>query len=239
MPRAPRNFSMAASSPTPRRKRAARSVCRRRCCARRARCVPRSRARWRRARSSIRTQESPPPSPASPGLKPDEDGNPVGRVCIAVAQRGFPTRDLERNYPDVGREAIRERAVADALRAMTEVLASVPGCGMKADGEAQAAWRARRISLASTAQQALVFAPGGRSVAGAILAVELHRDVAGFAQRCGKRPDPGARIRYIGLGDELHVTLLQPKLAGESRVPCRSGAGNAEGNYGSAGARVW
>ena len=58
------------------------------------------------------------------GPEPDEDGNPVGRVCIAVARRGFPTRDLERNYPDVGREAIRERAVADALRAMTEALAS-------------------------------------------------------------------------------------------------------------------
>ena len=30
------------------------------------------------------------------------------------------------NYPDVGRDAIRERAVADALRAMTQALASVP-----------------------------------------------------------------------------------------------------------------
>ena len=60
------------------------------------------------------------------GPQPDEDGNPVGRVCIAVARRGLPTRDLERNYPDVGRDAIRERAVADALRAMTQALASVP-----------------------------------------------------------------------------------------------------------------
>jgi nicotinamide-nucleotide amidase len=59
------------------------------------------------------------------GPEPDEDGNPVGRVCIAVARRGFPTRDLERHYPDIGRDAIRERAVADALRAMTEALASV------------------------------------------------------------------------------------------------------------------
>lgn len=59
------------------------------------------------------------------GPEPDEDGNPVGRVCIAVARRGFPTRDIERNYPDVGRDAIRERAVADALRAMTEALAAV------------------------------------------------------------------------------------------------------------------
>ena len=60
---------------------------------------------------------------AGPG--PDEDGNPVGRVCIAVARRGFPARDVERHYPDIGRDAIRRRAVADALRAMTEALASV------------------------------------------------------------------------------------------------------------------
>ena len=60
------------------------------------------------------------------GPEPDEDGNPVGRVCIAVARRGLPTRDLERHYSDLGRDAIRRRAVADALRAMTEVLATVP-----------------------------------------------------------------------------------------------------------------
>jgi nicotinamide-nucleotide amidase len=62
------------------------------------------------------------------GPEPDEDGNPVGRVCIAVARRGFPTRDFERHYdPDIGRDAIRACAVADAFRAMmTEVLASVP-----------------------------------------------------------------------------------------------------------------
>ena len=59
------------------------------------------------------------------GPEPDEDGNPVGRVCIAVARRGFPTCDLERHYPDVGRDAIRARAVADALRAMTEALTSI------------------------------------------------------------------------------------------------------------------
>ena len=59
------------------------------------------------------------------GPEPDEDGNPVGRVCIAVARRGFPAREFERHYPNIGRDAIRERAVADALRAMTEALASV------------------------------------------------------------------------------------------------------------------
>lgn len=59
------------------------------------------------------------------GPEPDDDGNPVGRVCIAVARRGFATRDLERNYPNEGRDAIRNRAAADALRAMTEALGSV------------------------------------------------------------------------------------------------------------------
>jgi nicotinamide-nucleotide amidase len=49
------------------------------------------------------------------GPSPDEDGNPVGRVCIAVARRGFPASHLERDYGDIGREAVRERAMADAL----------------------------------------------------------------------------------------------------------------------------
>jgi nicotinamide-nucleotide amidase len=49
------------------------------------------------------------------GPAPDEDGSPVGRVCIAVARRGFPAGELERDYGDLGREAVRERAMADAL----------------------------------------------------------------------------------------------------------------------------
>ena len=59
------------------------------------------------------------------GPEPDEDGNPVGRVCIAVARRGGPVRAFERHYPDEGRDAIRKRAVADALNAMGQALASV------------------------------------------------------------------------------------------------------------------
>jgi len=59
------------------------------------------------------------------GPERDEDDNPVGRVCIAVAVRGQPARCLERNYENAGRDGIRERAVADALNAMTEALASV------------------------------------------------------------------------------------------------------------------
>lgn len=59
------------------------------------------------------------------GPEPDEDGNPVGKVCIAIARRGFPARDFERNYGDIGRDTIRERAVADALRALCEAAASI------------------------------------------------------------------------------------------------------------------
>jgi nicotinamide-nucleotide amidase len=59
------------------------------------------------------------------GPEPDDDGNPVGRVCIAVARRGQPTRDFERHYGDIGRDVIRQRAVADALRALCEAAASM------------------------------------------------------------------------------------------------------------------
>ena len=52
------------------------------------------------------------------GPEPDEDGNPVGLVCIAVGRRGEPARDFERRYGEIGRDAIRERAVADAVTAM-------------------------------------------------------------------------------------------------------------------------
>jgi nicotinamide-nucleotide amidase len=59
------------------------------------------------------------------GPEPDEDGNPVGRICMAVAVRGRPARCFERNYGDIGRDAVRQRAVADALIAMTEALGTV------------------------------------------------------------------------------------------------------------------
>jgi nicotinamide-nucleotide amidase len=44
----------------------------------------------------------------------DEDGNPVGRVCIALACAGR-TREFEHDYGNPGREAVQERAMADAL----------------------------------------------------------------------------------------------------------------------------
>ncbi len=50
------------------------------------------------------------------GPEPDEDGNPVGRVCIAVARRDGPTECLERNYGALERDEIRARAIADTLQ---------------------------------------------------------------------------------------------------------------------------
>jgi nicotinamide-nucleotide amidase len=65
------------------------------------------------------------------GPEPDDDGNPVGRVCIAVARRGlatqdFETQDFERNYGAIERDDIRRRAVADALSALIEAAAARP-----------------------------------------------------------------------------------------------------------------
>jgi nicotinamide-nucleotide amidase len=57
------------------------------------------------------------------GPEPDEDGNPVGLVCLAVARRGSLMRDLERNYGDIGRDAVRRCAVADALASLMEIVA--------------------------------------------------------------------------------------------------------------------
>ena len=55
------------------------------------------------------------------GPSPDEDGNPVGLVFIAVARRGFPTTYLARDYGNIGRDAVRESAIADALAALSRV----------------------------------------------------------------------------------------------------------------------
>jgi nicotinamide-nucleotide amidase len=49
------------------------------------------------------------------GPAKDEDGNPVGLVYIAVARTSFPSSVVERNYGDVGRDAVREHAMIDAL----------------------------------------------------------------------------------------------------------------------------
>ena len=46
---------------------------------------------------------------------------PVGLVHFGLAARGRPTRHLERRYGDLGRTAVRRRAVEDALRLLEEV----------------------------------------------------------------------------------------------------------------------
>lgn len=50
------------------------------------------------------------------GPDPDEDGNPVGLVCIAVARRGHASSHLERTYGDLGRDTVRACAMSDALQ---------------------------------------------------------------------------------------------------------------------------
>lgn len=56
------------------------------------------------------------------GPDPDEDANPVGLVCIAVARDGRAPLDIERNYGDIGREKVQEHAMADALAELTRWL---------------------------------------------------------------------------------------------------------------------
>jgi nicotinamide-nucleotide amidase len=65
------------------------------------------------------------------GPDPDEDGNPVGLVCIAIARVDGDTVHLERRYGDLGREAVQERAMADALAALIHVV--------ETDGDSDAA----------------------------------------------------------------------------------------------------
>jgi nicotinamide-nucleotide amidase len=56
------------------------------------------------------------------GPAKDEDGNPVGLVYIAVARTSFPSSVVERNYGDVGRDAVREHAMIDALLELGRLL---------------------------------------------------------------------------------------------------------------------
>lgn len=56
------------------------------------------------------------------GPEPDEDGNPVGLVCIAVARKGAAPVRTEKRYGEIGREAIQERAMADALTELIDAM---------------------------------------------------------------------------------------------------------------------
>jgi nicotinamide-nucleotide amidase len=56
------------------------------------------------------------------GPDTDEDGNPVGLVCIAVARTSSPPSVFERRYGDIGRDAVREQAMIDALCELERLL---------------------------------------------------------------------------------------------------------------------
>jgi len=52
------------------------------------------------------------------GPEPDDDGNPVGRVYIAAARRGRKVECLRKDYGAIGRDAVRQAAIADAIAAL-------------------------------------------------------------------------------------------------------------------------
>ncbi len=56
------------------------------------------------------------------GPDKDEDGNPVGLVSIAVARHGFASSHISKKYDAKGRNAIREMAMADALRELQRLV---------------------------------------------------------------------------------------------------------------------
>jgi len=56
------------------------------------------------------------------GPDPDEDGNSVGLVCIAVARNDGQPRHVEKQYGKIGRNNVQERAMADALAELIRVL---------------------------------------------------------------------------------------------------------------------
>lgn len=58
------------------------------------------------------------------GSEPDEDGNPVGLVCIVAMPQGGPPIQIEKRYGDIGRDAIQEQAMADALTAIIAAIAT-------------------------------------------------------------------------------------------------------------------
>lgn len=55
------------------------------------------------------------------GPDPDEDGNPVGRVCIAIARSGRAPITIEKQYGDLGRGDIQSHAMAEALHELIRV----------------------------------------------------------------------------------------------------------------------
>jgi nicotinamide-nucleotide amidase len=56
------------------------------------------------------------------GPSKDDDGNPVGLVCLAVAREGRSPLVAERHYGDIGRDDVRARAIEDALLQLRQAL---------------------------------------------------------------------------------------------------------------------
>jgi nicotinamide-nucleotide amidase len=56
------------------------------------------------------------------GPDPDEDGNPVGLVCIAVGRDRCGPSHVDRKYGELGRENVQELAMADALAELIRCL---------------------------------------------------------------------------------------------------------------------
>jgi nicotinamide-nucleotide amidase len=60
------------------------------------------------------------------GPSRDEDGNPVGLVYFARLRRGGQPIEAERQFGDIGRGAIRYRAIAEAMALLVATLAVDP-----------------------------------------------------------------------------------------------------------------
>jgi nicotinamide-nucleotide amidase len=56
------------------------------------------------------------------GPEPDEDGNPVGYLCLASARNGTGPIELECRLGDIGRDQIIEIAVERALSLLERVM---------------------------------------------------------------------------------------------------------------------
>lgn len=67
------------------------------------------------------------------GPEPDEDGNPVGLIHIAAAARDGQTCRAEIRSPETSRAANRERALAEALTLLADVVANIPANGRRAE----------------------------------------------------------------------------------------------------------
>jgi nicotinamide-nucleotide amidase len=66
------------------------------------------------------------------GPEPDPDGNPVGRVCIAVARRAGAMTQLERHYGNRDRDEIRADAIAETIQLLIILVSALGGLRTRA-----------------------------------------------------------------------------------------------------------